>query len=127
MTNNNICVYLIPHYIQRDKRYTNILIIEPALNHLDPLGKITRRIRQEKLSPYKSNTNECCNQCITAVMSDETKHDFWCANRIPEFICELIGYGYVVDSDLTKLLLKTKTTSHQNSRRLIVIANRSVP
>ena len=119
-------IYSLAHYDQREKLYTNILTVDPPFEPSEPMYQYIKHVNQSKLSPYKNSYIGNCNmKCVFAIMSDPQKHEFWCPNKVPEFMGHLMSRGYSIDTKLTSLLQTTNSSS--DPRRLIAMIKYSVP
>ena len=89
------------------KCYKNIITISSI-----PEGDIKKYIKtipRKTLSPFK--TFDCCNEqshCVHAFIHSDSK-EFISIENIDEIIRILTTLGYMIDYDLTKIMLKNKT------------------
>tara|TARA_B100001094_G_C17570368_1_gene502576 strand:+ start:108 stop:476 length:369 start_codon:yes stop_codon:yes gene_type:complete len=87
--------------------YRKILTISPPPDKInDPvLHRITKLIRNEKLSPYKDKS-PCCNNdsCIYAFINTTSCNcDLLCEENIEDLYSILIENKYEIDTKLTKI------------------------
>jgi hypothetical protein len=90
------------------KCYKNIIVINLSDNDLE-LKKHIKTVPRSTLSPFK--TFDCCrdeSHCVQAFIDKET-NEFILVDKIEKVINILNTLGYVMDYDLTKIMLKNKT------------------
>jgi hypothetical protein len=88
------------------KCYKNIIVINLSDNDLE-LKKHIKTIPRSTLSPFK--TFDCDeSHCVQAFIDKET-NEFILVDKIEKVINILNTLGYVMDYDLTKIMLKNKT------------------
>jgi hypothetical protein len=96
----------IPYYNSIMQEYTNILILNKYPD--GPLRTISKQIRQNKLSPFESNTNLCSKpNCIIALTQINNYNELMCIDMLPDLFEYLANNGYVIDNSVTKVLQKT--------------------
>jgi hypothetical protein len=91
------------------KCYKNIVVIAIADNNDQELKKHLKTMPRSVLSPFK--TFDCCrdeSHCVHAFIDQDTR-DFVLVDKIEKVINLLNNLGYVMDYDLTKMMLKNKT------------------
>tara|TARA_Y100000996_G_scaffold366536_1_gene311880 strand:- start:43 stop:402 length:360 start_codon:yes stop_codon:yes gene_type:complete len=94
--------YLDQHY----KCYKNIITIN--IYPKGPLQHFTQRINPPKLSPFKENSPCCENQkCILALKSINNSSQLMCVDELPSLIAFLTSNQYEIDSNITKIMLKS--------------------
>tara|TARA_B100001093_G_scaffold519966_1_gene611748 strand:- start:5056 stop:5415 length:360 start_codon:yes stop_codon:yes gene_type:complete len=91
------------------KCYKNIVVISLADNNDVELKKHLKTVPRSTLSPFK--TFDCCRDESTCVQAfiDKDTNDFILLDNIEKVINILNTLGYVLDYDLTKMMLKNKT------------------
>jgi len=114
-------LYCVPHYDSMNGEYVTIMTVRPRFDEA-PMNSLVRTISRSTLSPYKAPHNCCNEQCMNAIMSDETNRDFWCFDRFPDFIVRLFESGYTVDTQITKLI--HRTTEGGGGDRFIALITR---
>ena len=90
------------------KCYKNIIILSKIPENDNEIKKHIRTIPRNKLSPFK--TFDCCNEkphCVYAFI-DLNNRDFISIENIDKVI-SILTLGYIIDYDLTKIMLKNKT------------------
>ena len=107
-------MYQLTSEVYLDKRnecYKKIIVITPDPQK-DPsavaLQCITSRVHREKLSPFKDRTT-CCSieQCMIVLCKPNT-NELLCLKDIPILFNYLIKNGYQINTDITKVMHKTK-------------------
>jgi len=91
------------------KCYKNIVVISITDNVDNELKKHLKTVPRSTLSPFK--TFDCCrdeSHCVQAFIDQET-NKFILVDKIEKVINILNTLGYVMDYDLTKVMLKNKT------------------
>ncbi len=92
---------------QLDKCYKKIIVInsEPQGN----LRNFVTRLRPNKLSPFKQNSNCGCSQsCIYAFKNSDGCNKLLTVDDIPTLFNLIMQNGYTIDSGLTKMMNKSK-------------------
>lgn len=91
------------------KCYKNIVVINLVDNSDNKLKQYLKVLQRSTLSPFK--TFDCCrdeSKCVHAFIDKNTK-EFILVDNIEKVINILNTLGYVMDYDLTKMMLKNKT------------------
>lgn len=91
------------------KCYKNIVILSKLPENDTQIKKYVRTIPRNKLSPFK--TFDCCNEqphCVHAFINPDSR-EFIPIEKIDRVIDILNTLGYMIDYDLTKIMLKNKT------------------
>ncbi len=91
------------------KCYKNIIILSKLPENDNEIKKHVRTIPRNKLSPFK--TFDCCNEkshCVHAFIRSNSR-EFISIENIEDVIGILSTLGYMIDYDLTKIMLKNKT------------------
>ena len=94
------------HLNQRNNTYETVISIHPRPQRSDPLTRYLQHTRPPKLSPYTVEEQKC----ITTIQHPTEQHRMWRAHELPEFTVYLLGIGYTVDTDLSRLLRDSGTT-----------------
>ena len=103
----------IPYYDSINQCYTKIIVInkEPEKE----LSKITRRVRNNKLSPFQGMNQSCRqNSCIFAItkINDcsciNNNSSLLCVDEIPELFDFLLNNNYTIDTSITKIMNKSQ-------------------
>ena len=95
------------HLNQRDGTYETVIGIHPRPQRIDPLTRYLQHTRPPKPSPFKAEEPKC----ITTIQHPAEPHRVWRADELPEFTAYLLGIGYAVDTDLSRLLRDSGTTN----------------
>ena len=104
-------VYKIKSEVYLDKRnecYRKIIIIEPKPN--DPaLKNIIKTISRNRLSEFEGFAT-CCSKspCINAIMDPNNTNEFLDIDNIEKLFTVLIANLYIIDYNLSKLLMKSQ-------------------
>ena len=94
------------HLNQRENTYETVIAIHPRPQRSDPLTRYLRHARPPKPSQFTTEP-----KCITTIQHPTEQHRVWLANELPEFTAYLLGIGYTVDTDLSRLLRESETTN----------------
>lgn len=94
------------HLNQRDNTYETVIGIHPRPQRIDPLTRYLQHARPPKPSAFTAAEPKC----ITTIQHPVEQHRVWCADELPEFTAYLLGIGYTVDTDLSRLLRDSGTT-----------------
>ena len=82
------------------------------------LGTITKQIPKTSLSKFEqANISNCgcrINHCLNVVINPETKKAF-CIDELTEFINLISEYGYSINTQLSKLIVKNPNTNHSDN------------
>ena len=89
------------------KCYKNIIVINLSGNTDLELKKHIKTIPRSTLSPFKTFCRDE-SHCVQAFIDKET-NEFILVDKIEKVINILNTLGYVMDYDLTKVMLKNKT------------------
>ncbi len=92
-------------YLDRfNECYKNILVISPRPQDAS-LNSITKPITREKLSPFQE-ISPCCplDRCVYAFVHPNNKCELLCVNNIAILFGFLTTNGYVINTDLTKIM-----------------------
>ena len=96
----------IPYYNTIIQQYTNILILNKQPE--GELLKITKRINQNKLSPFKTNSNIChAPNCLYAITKIDNRNELMCIDELPDLFEYLLNNNYEVDNQVTKIMQKS--------------------
>ena len=89
-----------------DQCYKKIIVINTMPK--GPLRPLIKTLHNKKLSPFKSNSNCCCSEpaCLLAILNPQT-HSLLCMKDIATLFSFITSNGYTIDSQLTKIMLKT--------------------
>ena len=90
------------------KCYKNIIILSKIPENDNEIKKHIRTIPRNKLSPFK--TFDCCNEkshCVHAFIRSNSR-EFISIENIEDVIGILSTLGYMIDYDLTKIMLKNQ-------------------
>ena len=128
-TNSLIALYLEPHLNTFYKSYHNIITLNAMPT--GPLSNLVSSISSPKLSPFHDYTSFSSHPQCTFVLqrypnnssSSPKNPDFFMgADDIPSVFSYLQQNGYTIDTNLTKLILKTNISTGGNlnaSRKII--------
>ena len=71
-----------------------------------PLQSYIVQLRNERLSPYKSNQcDQCYQHCFYALKNPQTG-ELYCMNEVAQLVQFLLTNDYNIDYELSKLLLE---------------------
>ena len=92
---------------KRNECYKKIISITPPPKDAD-LKHITKLFPRVKLSPFKV-THSCCSQeiCVYIIMDPNNICEMLCVNNIVNLFSYLVGKGFVVNTDITKIMLRS--------------------
>jgi hypothetical protein len=112
-------VYSIPFLDKSQKCYYNVLMIEPKPSN--DILMLTKQIMMPNLTG-RTEYGGCShnNNCVYTFKSIQNDNELMRVNEIPQLFGELLLKGYIVNSDLTKMLIQTKIT-HENKTLLCYI------
>ena len=91
------------------KCYKNIVVLSKLPENDKEIKKHVKIISRSKLSPFK--TFDCCSEkshCMYAIIEKENG-EFIPLENIDNIISILYSFGYMIDYDLIKIMLKNKT------------------
>jgi hypothetical protein len=94
------------------KCYKNIVVLSKLPENNEEIKKHVKTIPRSKLSPFK--TFDCCSEephCVHAFIKKDSG-EFITIEKIDDIISILYLLGYMIDYDLTKIMLKNKTDKH---------------
>lgn len=96
-----------PYLDEKNKTYCKIISVN--IKPDGPLMSKVSRIKNVKLSPFKGNDNDnCYSNCKYAIRSFCDCHSLMNPDEIPELFNFLLSNGYSIDSNLTKMMNKSK-------------------
>jgi hypothetical protein len=96
----------VHHLNQSDNTYETVITIHPRPRRCDPLTRYLRHTRPAKPSQFSAEQSTC----ITTIQHPVEQHRVWRAEELPEFTAYLLGIGYTVDTELSRLLRDSGTT-----------------
>ena len=129
--NTHIIMYLAPYLNPILKTYHNIITLSSIPD--GPLQTLVTKIQYNQLSSFQSNRHigtihNCINVLLRYPISEFQSYSknmdgFMNDNDIPVIFSYLQGNGYIIDNNLTELLLKTDSLSsnysNSNNRKMI--------
>jgi hypothetical protein len=102
-----------PIYDSFSQSYKNIYTIDRQPTGI--LSTIVRRMSPSKLSPFKVNTNDDCNQsCIYAINQPNNPQQLLCMSQLGLLFSFLISNNYLIDTKLTSMMNKSKVEFQTN-------------
>ena len=100
--------------------HSRIFVIDRYPN--GPLSLITRTLRTPRLSPFKQNTSCCAPQSCTVAFCHQTTKSLLEIHEQPILLNYLLSNGYVIETELTKLLMNNHINMETNRNLLFVIS-----
>lgn len=91
------------------KCYKNIVVLSKLPENDVEIKNHVKTLARSKLSPFK--TFDCCTEqshCVHAFIKKDSG-EFMTIEKIDDIISVLYTLGYMIDYDLTKIMLKNKT------------------
>jgi hypothetical protein len=110
---NTISLFSEPYYNPFSQCYSNIITLN--LPPRGPLLKLTRRIRNYPLSPFKIPTNcgriQTCGIGLSSLRGldllngvNSYNNELMTVDEVPDLFSFLISHGYKIDTSVTKML-----------------------
>ena len=100
--------------------YARIFVIDRPPNA--PLSLITRTLRAPRLSQFKENTSCCAAPSCTVALCDQTTKSLLELHEQPILLNYLLSNGYVIETELTKLMMNNAVKVDTNRQLLFVIS-----
>ena len=96
---------VIPYLDEYNKKYKQIITINCVPE--GELANYVKKVKLPKLSPFKDNSESCSYKCCSYVILDlNNKNTFMCVDDIPSLFTFLYENNYIINTNLTKLMIK---------------------
>lgn len=115
-------IYSTAYLDRLSKCYYNILVVSPT-----PMGNLRNMTKQIQL-PNLTGVTNCGNcppssECMYAFLSINNPTELMQLIELPSLFSELQTNGYTVNSDLTKMLIKTGITQTNKTLLCYIVKN----
>ena len=108
------------YYHDIKKCYTRIFVVDRPPSA--PLSQITRTVRAPKLSPFKESAPCCSTPSCTHALFDQTTKQLLEMHEQSLLLNFLLGNGYTIETELTKLFIKNRVKADPTRQLLFVIS-----